>query len=81
MATLVLERVPQEVYDQLVQAAEARKAPVESEAVRMLRQALRHSEEARASHAAILAELRRERQAMPPSTLDSADLLREDRDR
>jgi plasmid stability protein len=81
MPVLHVEEVPAELYDRLQRRAAARNRELTTEVLDLLERALATEEEARAAHAAALAELRAERWLPPPGTPDSIALLREDRDR
>jgi plasmid stability protein len=82
MSVLSLAEVPSEVYEQVRQSAVAHNRTVSAEVVRLLQQGLQQDEqEARAAHAATLADLRQNRWTPPPGVPDSVTLLREDRER
>jgi plasmid stability protein len=80
MSDLVLTDVPDELSERLKQLADGHHSTVAQEAVRLIRQAI-EGEDARARHAALLEELRRNRVCLPPGTPDSVELLQEDRAR
>jgi plasmid stability protein len=82
MSILSLDEVPTEVYEQVRQSAAAHNRTISAEVVRLLQRGLQQDEqEARAAHAAALADLRRNRWTPPPGAPDSVTLLREDRER
>lgn len=79
MLTLQVEDVPEDVFEQIRVLAAQKQLTVSQQAVRLLERALREEQEV--THAAALAELRRNRWAPPPGTPDSVELLRGDRQR
>ena len=81
MANLQIENLPEDTYERLKSLARQKGIPLTAEAARLLEKAL--DEEAPRSAAAILEKLRRLRanQTRDPSIPDSADLIREDRER
>jgi plasmid stability protein len=81
MPVLHVEEVPADLYDRLRRRAAARNRELTTEVLDLLERALASEEEARATHAAALADLRAQRWSPPPGTPDSVALLREDRDR
>src|SRR5687767_9794303 len=82
MPVLHLEEVPADLYERIQQRAAAQNRPLTAEVIDLLRHALaKEDEDARAAHAAALADLRRRRWTPPPGTPESVELLREDRAR
>ncbi|HVS35754.1 MAG TPA: hypothetical protein VMS17_09235 [Gemmataceae bacterium] len=81
MPVLQVEGVPEELYERIRRRAAARNEEIATEVVRLLEQALAEDEEARAAHAAALADLRERRWTPPAGSPDGVALLREDRDR
>jgi plasmid stability protein len=80
MATLHVRNVPETLYDQIRQRAEARSRSLSAEVVVLLTHAL---EDDRPSAAEVLDEIRRRRSFRPSAVgaPDSTTLLREDRAR
>jgi antitoxin FitA len=80
MATLHVRNVPESLYEQIRERAEARSRSLSAEVVVLLTQAL---EGERPSPGEVLEEIRRRRSFRPAAVgaPDSTTLLREDRDR
>lgn len=83
MPTLHVRNMPDELYNQLQQRAEAEHRSLNAEVVLLLEQSLA-ADKARATQADLLGRMRRHRQAFRPADIgapDSVELLREDRER
>ena len=81
MPHLQIDDLPEDVYERLERLAKQKKSPVTAEAARLLEKAV--NEEAPRSQAQLLEEIRQFRatQRRDPSIPDSAELIREDRER
>lgn len=82
MSILHVRNVPQELYEQIQQMADAKHRSLSAQVVTLLEQAVKQ-EQARQAQAQTLAGIRRRRlsQTTNPAAPDSASLLREDRTR
>lgn len=82
MSILHVRNVPQELYEQIQQMADAKHRSLSAQVVTLLEQAVKQ-EQARQAQAKTLAGIRRRRlaQTANPAAPDSASLLREDRTR
>ena len=82
MSILHVRNVPQELYEQIQQMADAKHRSLSAQVVTLLEQAVKQ-EQARQAQAKTLAGIRRRRlaQIANPAVPDSASLLREDRTR
>lgn len=80
MPTLELNDVPSGVYRRLVQLAALHQRTPETEAIILIQQGV-GGDETNQAQAELLSQLRRRSFIPPPGTPDSAELMREDRDR
>lgn len=83
MATILVSDLPDDVYHRIAVRAAARNESVASEAARLLEQAVQRELPSREQHAIALDQIIKRRFQAPrgASVADSADLLREDRQR
>jgi plasmid stability protein len=82
MPVLHVEELPADLYEHIRRRAAAQNREFAAEVIFLLERALATEEEqAKAAHAAALADLRGRRWTPPPEAPDSVSLLREDRDR
>lgn len=82
MATLVLDKVPDELLSQLEQLAAREQLPVAEKTVRLLQEAIGQRAQANASRVqAIFERLIRNRFRPDPTGPDAVEMLREDRNR
>jgi len=79
MTTLHVRSVPEELYEQIRQLAQARQRSLSAQVITLLERAVAE-ESQREQQAELLASIRR-RRFKPPAAMDSTSLLREDRAR
>jgi plasmid stability protein len=80
MNTLHVRSVPDDLYQQLQQLAQARNRSLSAQVITMLAQAI-EDEERRQKQEKVLASIRRRRFTPAEKSLNSLKMLREDRDR